>query len=105
MGTLILIRFKVLLSPPSLSPPLKGKGRDPLLGWQVLSDNPPNSKFRFIDGEAYQIVARGFKEVENLLLHIQLKIFMVSWEMTNIKGMINVIIPEIVHLFETHAQL
>ena len=26
------------------------KGRNLLLGWQVLSDNPPNSKFRFIEG-------------------------------------------------------
>ena len=78
----------------------------------MLSDNPPNSKFRFIDGEAYQIVARGFKEVENLPLFIldtwvahTVEDFIVFWEMTNIKGMINVIIPEIVHLFETHAQL
>ena len=50
LSALILIRFKVLLSPLSPPPPLKGKEPPPLLGWQVLSDNPPNSKFRFIEG-------------------------------------------------------
>ena len=34
----------------------------------MLSDNPPNSKFRFIDGAAYQIFLQGAQEGSKIAL-------------------------------------
>ena len=65
LSALILIRFKVLLSPLSLSlsfSPFEREGTPSLLGWQVLSDNPPNSQVSFYWRSSISYFLQGAQE-------------------------------------------